>query len=224
MTPFLDSVQDPSKNVGSSSTLHGHRFWVYVGSTSAIDIVQRMLLSLGSTTEHMSRWNLSPPVDRSLMQVLDDSTGLVIKVIHKSINGLDDSLGLVIKDNQLQVLDEIRITVEESHLFYLKAVRKDGPTDKWKYDIIFMIEPSVTTENIQEVNHLEHLSFTSLISVPYPLPPPTKRILFEVPSTSISNKGLTEDNHHGTAGNSILALSNSAAQATKSKEKGLATA
>ncbi|KAL2509043.1 Uncharacterized protein Fot_32690 [Forsythia ovata] len=132
---------------------------------------------------------------------------------------------LLVLDNQLQVLDEIQITVEESHLFYLKAVKKDGPTDQWKYDIIFMIEPSATTENVQEVNHPEHLSSTSLISVPHPLPPPAKRMLFEVPSTSISNKRLTEDNHiHGIGSNSILPLSSSATQATKSKEKSPATA
>ncbi|KAL2521563.1 Replication protein A 70 kDa DNA-binding subunit B [Forsythia ovata] len=144
------------------------------------------------------------------------------KMLQCSANKL---MALTSPDNQLQVLDEIRITVEESHLFYLKAVKKDGHTDQWKYDIIFMIEPSVTTENVQEVNHPEHLSSTSLISVPHPLPPPAKRMLFEVPSTSISNKRLTEDNHiHGTGSNSIMALSSSATQATKSKEKSPATA
>ncbi|KAL2487569.1 Uncharacterized protein Fot_40861 [Forsythia ovata] len=65
------------------------------------------------------------------------------------------------EDNQLQVLDEARITVEENHLFYLKAVKKDGPTCQWKYDIIFMIESSTMTANVQEVNHPEHSSSTS---------------------------------------------------------------
>ncbi|KAL2508216.1 hypothetical protein Fot_31863 [Forsythia ovata] len=35
-------------------------------------------------------------------------------------------------DNQLQFLDEVQIIVEESHLFYLNAVKKDGPIDNWK--------------------------------------------------------------------------------------------
>ncbi|KAL2501470.1 tyrosyl-DNA phosphodiesterase 1 [Forsythia ovata] len=101
----------------------------------------------------------------------------------------------------------------------------NNPCPLTNSDIIFMIEPSATTENVQEVNHPEHLSSTSLISVPHPLPPPAKRMLFEVPSTSISNKRLTEDNHiHGIGSNSILPLSSSATQATKSKEKSPATA
>ncbi|KAL2550511.1 Cactin (ISS) [Forsythia ovata] len=181
-------------------------------------------------------WNLSRPVDRPLMQVLHDSPGVVIKVIHKSINGLDDSSGLVIKLSQsprkqttpstsmLQLNKLFNTPVEESHLFYLKAIKKYGHTYQRKYDIIFMIEPSATIENVQEVNHPEHLSSTSLISVPHPLPPPAKQMLFEVPSTSISNKRLTEDNHlHCTASNSILALSSSATQAIKSKENSPAT-
>ncbi|KAL2545101.1 Uncharacterized protein Fot_14334 [Forsythia ovata] len=86
-----------------------------------------------------------------------------------------------------------------------------------------MIKPSTTTDNLQEVNHAQHSSPTSqsLISVPHPLPPPAKRMLFEIPPTSISNKRITEENHlHGIAGNSILALSGLAVPAINCKEKG----
>ncbi|KAL2547118.1 Uncharacterized protein Fot_16351 [Forsythia ovata] len=130
-------------------------------------------------------------------------------------------MDLTSPDNQLQVLDEVRITVEENHFFYVKAVKKDGLEDQWKYDIIFMLEPSAMTDNIQEVIHPPYSSSTSqsLNSVPQPLSPPAKRMLFEVPPISTSNKRLTEENHlHGNADAAILKLSGSAASAIKDKE------
>ncbi|KAL2464323.1 replication protein A 70 kDa DNA-binding subunit D-like [Forsythia ovata] len=135
-------------------------------------------------------------------------------------------MDLTSPDNQLQVLDEVRITVEENHFFYVKAVKKDGLEDQWKYDIIFMLEPSAMTDNIQEVIHPPYSSSTSqsLNSVPQPLSPPAKRMLFEVPPISTSNKRLTEENHlHGNADAAILKLSGSAASAIKDKETGPTT-
>ncbi|KAL2499699.1 Replication protein A 70 kDa DNA-binding subunit B [Abeliophyllum distichum] len=124
--------------------------------------------------------------------------------------------------NQLQVLDEACITVEENHFFYLKAVKKDGHTDQWKYDIIFMLEPSTTRENVQPVNHPEHSSSTSqtINFVPQLMPPPAKRVLFEVPPTSASNKRLTEETLlHSNAETAVPKLSAIATPAMKNKEK-----
>ncbi|KAL2474561.1 hypothetical protein Adt_35297 [Abeliophyllum distichum] len=131
-----------------------------------------------------------------------------------------------IEDNQLQVLDEVCITIEENHLFYLKAVKKDGPTDQWNYDIIFMIEPSTMTQNVQKVYHPEHSSSTSqsINFVPQLMPPQAKQMLFEVPPISTSNKRLTEETHlHGNAKTAVLKLPASATPAMENKEKVLAT-
>ncbi|KAL2552296.1 Replication factor-A C terminal domain-containing protein [Forsythia ovata] len=106
------------------------------------------------------------------------------------------------------------------------AVKKDGLADQWKYDIIFMLEPLAMTENIQEVIQPQHSSSTSqsLNSVPHPLSPPAKRLLFEVPPVSTSNKRLTEENHlHGNANTAILKLSGSTASAITHKENDPAT-
>ncbi|KAL2514925.1 Replication factor-A C terminal domain-containing protein [Forsythia ovata] len=138
----------------------------------------------------------------------------------------DRLVALTSPDNQLQVLDEARITVEENHLVYLKAVKNDGPTGKWKYDIIFMIEPSTMTENVQEVNHPEHSSSTSqnMNFVPQLMPPPAKRMIFEVPPIPTSKKRLAEETHlHGNAQTVVLKLSASATSAMKNKEKVPAT-
>ncbi|KAL2478773.1 Replication factor-A C terminal domain-containing protein [Forsythia ovata] len=132
-------------------------------------------------------------------------------------------MALTSPDNQLQVLDEVRITIEESHFFYLKAVEKDGLADQWKYDIIFMLEPLAMTENIQEVIQPQHSSSTSqsLNSVPQPLSPPAKRLLFEVPPVSTSNKRLTEESHlHGNADTAILKLSGSTASSHQTQREG----
>ncbi|KAL2512632.1 Uncharacterized protein Adt_18232 [Abeliophyllum distichum] len=130
------------------------------------------------------------------------------------------------EDNQLQVLDEALITVEENHFFYLKAIKKDGPTDQWKYDIIFTLEPSTTRENVQPLNHPKHSSSTSqtINFVPQLMPPPAKRMLFEVPPISASNKRLTEETLlHRNAETAILKLSAIATPAMKNKEKVPAT-
>ncbi|KAL2559222.1 Uncharacterized protein Fot_03961 [Forsythia ovata] len=107
----------------------------------------------------------------------------------------------------MQVLDEIRITIEGIHLFYLKAVKNDGHTDQWKYDIIFMIEPSplTITENEQQVLHLEDSSCTpgKQVSTPQQLPSTVKQMLFESSQVSTSNKRQTEE-HHDTNENEIL--------------------
>ncbi|KAL2521012.1 hypothetical protein Fot_24935 [Forsythia ovata] len=87
-----------------------------------------------------------------------------------------------------------------------------------------MIEPSALTENIQEVLHPQYSNSTSQTrhSIPQPLSPSAKRMLFQFPSISTSNKRLTEENHlHDTTRNGIVKLSDTNAPTIEDKEKGL---
>ncbi|KAL2532555.1 hypothetical protein Adt_05906 [Abeliophyllum distichum] len=44
-------------------------------------------------------------------------------------------------DSGSQVLDKIRITLEEDHFFYIRGMKKDISEDEYKYDIIFLNKP-----------------------------------------------------------------------------------
>ncbi|KAL2554160.1 hypothetical protein Fot_07779 [Forsythia ovata] len=48
-------------------------------------------------------------------------------------------------DSESQVLDKIRITLEEDQFFYIKGMKKDLSEDKYKYDIIFLNKPIPST-------------------------------------------------------------------------------
>ncbi|KAL2501186.1 hypothetical protein Fot_35034 [Forsythia ovata] len=50
-------------------------------------------------------------------------------------------------DSGSQVLDKIRITLEEYQFFYIKGMKKDLSEDEYKYDIIFLnkLVPSTST-------------------------------------------------------------------------------
>ncbi|KAL2551378.1 Replication factor-A C terminal domain-containing protein [Forsythia ovata] len=110
--------------------------------------------------------------------------------------------------DQNQILDEIRITVEENHLFYVKAIKKDSQMDRFKYDIIFMME----TSSLGTINELENLmddgtnvgivpgssiGSSANSSVSPPLSSTVKRMLFETPGQSTPTKRPVEE--HVTA-------------------------
>ncbi|KAL2489789.1 Uncharacterized protein Fot_43081 [Forsythia ovata] len=48
-------------------------------------------------------------------------------------------------DSGSQILDNIRITLEEDQFFYIKGMKKDLSEDKYKYDIIFLNKPVPST-------------------------------------------------------------------------------
>ncbi|KAL2529630.1 Uncharacterized protein Fot_22231 [Forsythia ovata] len=48
-------------------------------------------------------------------------------------------------DSGSQVLDKIRITLEEDRFFYIKGMKKDLSEDEYKYDIIFLNKPDHST-------------------------------------------------------------------------------
>ncbi|KAL2549466.1 pentatricopeptide repeat-containing protein [Forsythia ovata] len=95
-------------------------------------------------------------------------------------------------------VDEIRITLEENHIFYMKAIKKDPQMDHFKYDIIFMMDaPSLETNDQQ--NRMDEGSDVGFIadapnsSTSCPLSSTVKRMLFESPSQSTPNKRPIEE-------------------------------
>ncbi|KAL2508203.1 Uncharacterized protein Fot_31850 [Forsythia ovata] len=125
---------------------------------------------------------------------------------------------------ELQVLDEIRIMVEENHIFYLKATKKDGYPDHYKYDIIIMMDPAplATTENEDQFCNVKDAPCASQRpnSTAQQLLSTVKRMLFDSPTVSASNKIQNEESHN-TNKNPLLKGINTSSSTVKDKNKDL---
>ncbi|KAL2488328.1 hypothetical protein Fot_41620 [Forsythia ovata] len=81
---------------------------------------------------------------------LEDSTGsLSGTMIGDTAEKFLQYTGQQIMDSGSQVLEKIRITLEEEQFFYVKGMKKNVLDNEYKYDIIFLNEsiPSMSTSS-----------------------------------------------------------------------------
>ncbi|KAL2555158.1 hypothetical protein Fot_08777 [Forsythia ovata] len=80
--------------------------------------------------------------------------------------------GQQIMDSGSQVLEKIRITLEEEQFFYVKGMKKNVLDNEYKYDIIFLNEsvPSMSTSSTStssRINKGKYIAYTT--DTPMPL-------------------------------------------------------
>ncbi|KAL2493702.1 hypothetical protein Fot_28580 [Forsythia ovata] len=84
---------------------------------------------------------------------LEDSTGsLSGTMIGDTAEKFLQYTGQQLMDSGSQVLEKIRITLEEAQFFYVKGMKKNVLDNEYKYDIIFLNEsvPSMTSSTSQD--------------------------------------------------------------------------
>ncbi|KAL2464877.1 replication protein A 70 kDa DNA-binding subunit B-like [Abeliophyllum distichum] len=126
--------------------------------------------------------------------MIGDTTEVLLQRYAKRLMELTSS------GDQIQILDEIRITAEENHIFYIKAIKKDSQMDHFKYDIIFMMETSSLGTINEPKNVMDKGSDVGFIScyaansnACRPLSSTVKHMLFESPCQPTPNKWPIEE-------------------------------
>ncbi|KAL2456038.1 Replication factor-A C terminal domain-containing protein [Forsythia ovata] len=104
---------------------------------------------------------------------LEDSTGsLSGTMIGDTAEKFLQYTGQQIMDSGSQVLEKIRITLEEEQFFYVKGMKKNVLDNEYKYDIIFLNEsvPSMSTSSTStssRINKGKDIAYTT--DTPMPL-------------------------------------------------------
>ncbi|KAL2474428.1 hypothetical protein Adt_35164 [Abeliophyllum distichum] len=103
-------------------------------------------------------------------------------------------------DSGSQVLDKIRVTLEEDQFFYIRGMKKDLSEDEYKYDIIFLNKPihSTSTTSIttgSKTNKGKDIAYNTETSLPLhgqTFPNAVKQIIFPPAPVSRSKKKKTK--------------------------------
>ncbi|KAL2476429.1 Glucan 1 [Abeliophyllum distichum] len=143
------------------------------------------------------------PRARATIQLQDATSSLLATVIGPPAEtffkcSAYDLMKGTTKNENSDIVETMRTSIEEDVLFYVKAVPKDKQ-EGYKYDVIFIINPSeipgktVYVES-EEKTTTPHSASSDL--VPYaPVTPTSKRVLFREHSASSSSKKKQSGKH-----------------------------
>ncbi|KAL2494103.1 Replication factor-A C terminal domain-containing protein [Forsythia ovata] len=133
---------------------------------------------------------------------LEDSTGsLSGTMIGDTAEKFLQYTGKQLMDSGSQVLEKIRITLEEEQFFYVKGMKKNALDNEYKYDIIFLNEPvpsisTTSTSTRSRTNKGKDIAYTT--DTPMPLqgqtfPSAVKQLNFPSSPGSKSKKRKIEE-------------------------------
>ncbi|KAL2559114.1 hypothetical protein Fot_03853 [Forsythia ovata] len=109
--------------------------------------------------------------------------------------------GKQLMDSGSQVLEKIRITLEDEHFFYIKGMKKNAFDDEYKYDIIFFNEPPpstspTSTSTRSRINKGKDIAYTTDTQMPIEgqtFPSAVKQLSFPSSPVSKSKKRKLEE-------------------------------